>query len=215
MSTTNHAAALQALLQRARVLPVVTLEDATHAADVASALARGGLTAIEITLRTAAATAVIEAIARHVPQITVGAGTVLTPDDAARAARAGAQFLVSPGASDALYAAPRMLPWLPGIATASELMRGLDAGLRVFKFFPASAAGGTAALAALHAAFGGASFCPTGGITPHTAPQYLATPGVLCIGGSWLTPRDAIEARDWGRIEQLARAAAALGRDPR
>jgi 2-dehydro-3-deoxyphosphogluconate aldolase / (4S)-4-hydroxy-2-oxoglutarate aldolase len=200
------------LLGASPVLPVATLEQAETGVEYAHALLRGGIHCVEVTLRTAAALRVIEAIARAVPQIAVGAGTVLNADDLASAARAGARFAISPGATPSLYAAPAPIPWLPSVATASEVMVGLAAGHRTFKFFPAAAAGGVGLLNALRGPFPQARFCPTGGIGPTEAPAWLALPNVLCVGGSWLAPPDAIRERDWARIEALARDCAALRR---
>lgn len=202
----------QDILQLSPVMPVVVIEDATGAADLARALHRGGIRVIEVTLRTAAALKAIEVIARAVPEIKVGAGTVATVDDLRAAEQAGAAFAISPGATPALLeaGAKSEIPYLPAVATASELMRGLDAGFRHFKFFPAAAIGGAAALKALGGPFPDVRFCPTGGISLETAPTYLALKNVLCVGGSWLAPPEALAARDWVMIESLAQGAAAL-----
>jgi 2-dehydro-3-deoxyphosphogluconate aldolase/(4S)-4-hydroxy-2-oxoglutarate aldolase len=207
MSTTADIATV---LARSPVMPVATLEDAGVAVEYARALLRGGIRCLEVTLRTDAALAAIEAIARAEPEMAVGAGTILEPAQLGSAARAGATFAVSPGATAALYAAHSPIPWLPAIATASELMLGLDAGHRCFKFFPAAAAGGPAMLAALYGPFPLARFCPTGGIAAADAARWLALPNVLCVGGSWLAPSDALRSRDWPRIETLARQSAVL-----
>lgn len=200
------------ILALAPVMPVATIDDAAIAVDYAAALQRGGLRSVEITLRTGAALAAIEAIARAVPGIAVGAGTVLGPADLQAAADAGARFAVSPGATAALYGARAPIPWLPAVATASELMTGIGHGHRCFKFFPAACAGGVALLRALHGPFPQARFCPTGGIDVATVRDWLALPNVACVGGSWLAPADALRARDWQRVEELARAAATLRR---
>ena len=194
------------------VIPVLTIEKASDAVPLARALVAGGLKVLEITLRTPAAIEAIEAIAREVPGAVTGAGTVLNARDWARAEKAGAQFIVSPGLTDPLIAvaAGSALAFLPGVATAGELMRGLDAGLTSFKFFPAETSGGAPALKALYGPFADIRFCPTGGITAKTAPDYLALPNVVCVGGGWVAPNDAIESGDWGRITELARAASAL-----
>jgi 2-dehydro-3-deoxyphosphogluconate aldolase/(4S)-4-hydroxy-2-oxoglutarate aldolase len=194
------------------VIAVLTIERERDAIPLARALAAGGVKVLEVTLRTADALAAISAIAREVPEAIVGAGTVLGPRDLERAEQAGARFAVSPGLTEPLLeaASESALPFLPGVATASELMRGLDAGLEHFKFFPAEAAGGAAVLKALHGPFAHCRFCPTGGITPANASVYLALPGVLCVGGGWLAPADAIDAGDWSRITDLARAASEL-----
>ena len=193
-------------------MPVVVIDDAAPAADLARALVRGGIKTIEVTLRTPAALRAIEAIARAVPEIRVGAGTVLSVDDLKASEQAGASFAISPGATPALLDAGKKssIPYLPAIATASELMAGLSMGYQHFKFFPAAVAGGVAALKAIAGPFPHARFCPTGGISVETAPSYLALKNVLCVGGSWLTPADVLAARDWARIESLAKAAAAL-----
>jgi 2-dehydro-3-deoxyphosphogluconate aldolase / (4S)-4-hydroxy-2-oxoglutarate aldolase len=201
---------IEEMLKRSPVLPVVTIEDASHAVDLAQALLRGGLHNIEITLRTAAALPAIEAIARAVPDMCIGAGTVLTAADLAAAASAGATFAISPGATEALYAANGSIPWVPAIATASELMRGLESGRRCFKFFPAATAGGIAALSSLYGPFAQARFCPTGGVGLSNAAEFLRLPNVICVGGSWLTPASLQRANDWSAIEALARQSAAL-----
>ena len=206
--------ALGSLLRRSAVMPVVTIDAVEHAVPLAEALWRGGLRTIEITLRTPAGLPAIERIARAMPELAVGAGTVLSADDLAAAARAGAQFAVSPGATEALYRAAAPIPWLPAIATASDVMRGLEAGHRCFKFFPAVAAGGVALLQSLHGPFPQLTFCPTGGITAALAPQFLALPQVACVGGSWLAPAALLQARDWNGISALAAAAAALRPQP-
>lgn len=196
----------------APVVPVVVLDDADTAVPLARALVRGGLPAIEVTLRTEAGLAAIERIAAEVPDAVVGAGTVTTPEQAAAAAKAGSAFLVSPGCTDRLRGAmaDTGVPFLPGVATASEAMALLEQGVDALKFFPAEAAGGRAYLKSLSGPLPQVRFCPTGGVTPASAPEYLALPNVGCVGGTWLTPRDAVEAGDWDRIESLAREAAAL-----
>ena len=203
---------LRALLRHAPVIPVYTPASVEEAVRVASALVRGGLPVIEVTLRTPAALDAIRAIARDVPGAIVGAGTVLDAAQVEAVRAAGAAFGVSPGATPCLLAAIKanQLPFLPGIATASELMQGLEAGLDTFKFFPAVPAGGVAMLSSFAGPFAQVKFCPTGGITPDTAPDFLRLPNVICLGGSWLTPKAAITAGDWATIEMLARGAAAL-----
>ncbi|MGA4963231.1 bifunctional 4-hydroxy-2-oxoglutarate aldolase/2-dehydro-3-deoxy-phosphogluconate aldolase [Streptomyces pseudogriseolus] len=200
------------VLELAPVVPVVVVEDVADAVPLARALVAGGLPAIEVTLRTPAARGAIRAIAAEVPGAVVGAGTVLTPEQVTDAVTAGARFLVSPGCTDALLAAMRAsgVPFLPGVATASEVMALLERGVREMKFFPARATGGTAYLKSLSGPLPQARFCPTGGIGPDTAPEYLALPNVGCVGGSWMLPEDAVAARDWERVERLAREAAAL-----
>ncbi|GAB3789657.1 bifunctional 4-hydroxy-2-oxoglutarate aldolase/2-dehydro-3-deoxy-phosphogluconate aldolase [Nocardioides ungokensis] len=201
------------LLDRVPVVPVVVVDDLAQAVPVARALVAGGLPVIELTLRTPVALDAIRAIADEVPEILVGAGTVLTPGQAKEARDAGAQFLVSPGATPALLAgmAETGLPFLPGTATVSEVLAVLEAGWTEMKFFPAEASGGAAFLASVASPVPAARFCPTGGITATSAAAYLALPNVGCVGGSWLTPKDALVAGDWARVEQLAAAAAALG----
>jgi 2-dehydro-3-deoxyphosphogluconate aldolase/(4S)-4-hydroxy-2-oxoglutarate aldolase len=166
---------------------------------------------IEVTLRTPVALQAIAAIARSVPEITIGAGTVCSVSDLKAVAEAGAAFAISPGATPTLLSAGASgpIPYLPAIATASELMAGLAAGYRHFKFFPAGAAGGIAMLNCLGGPFPEARFCPTGGITQETVKSYLDQPNVLCAGGSWLTPAAAMTKKDWGLIESLAAKAAA------
>jgi 2-dehydro-3-deoxyphosphogluconate aldolase/(4S)-4-hydroxy-2-oxoglutarate aldolase len=207
----THSAAIEKFLRLSPVMPVVTVSDPTTAADLARALVRGGIRVIEVTLRTPVALRAIEVIAREVPDITVGAGTVLSVADLQSSAEAGAAFAISPGATPALLAAGTdgPIPYLPAIATASELMAALAAGYRCFKFFPAGAAGGIAMLNSFAGPFPEARFCPTGGISQATVKSYLDLPNVLCAGGSWLTPADAVGRKDWSVIESLASRAAA------
>ncbi|MFF8975966.1 bifunctional 4-hydroxy-2-oxoglutarate aldolase/2-dehydro-3-deoxy-phosphogluconate aldolase [Streptomyces cellulosae] len=212
LTSSGVPAAPFSVLELAPVVPVVVVEDAADAVPLARALVAGGLPAIEVTLRTPAAPDAIRAIAAEVPGAVVGAGTVLTPGQVTDAVAAGARFLVSPGCTDALLTAMRAagVPFLPGVSTASEVMALLERGVRDMKFFPARAAGGTAYLKSLAGPLPQARFCPTGGIGPETAPEYLALPNVGCVGGSWMLPEDAVAARDWDRVERLAREAAAL-----
>jgi 2-dehydro-3-deoxyphosphogluconate aldolase/(4S)-4-hydroxy-2-oxoglutarate aldolase len=194
------------------VIPVIVIDDVRHAVPLAQALVAGGVRVLEVTLRTPAGLAAIEAIARQVPEAIVGAGTVRSAADARAAHAAGSLFAVSPGYTTAVGQACRDLglPLLPGVATASEVMAAQDDGLSFLKFFPATAAGGLPMLKALGGPFPDVVFCPTGGITVETAPQFLALPNVKVCGGSWLTPADAMAAGDWARITALARAASAL-----
>jgi len=194
----------------APVIPVLIVENAADAMPIAHALVAGGLPALEVTLRTPAALDVIREMAK-VPGAVVGAGTVLNPDQLHQARDAGAKFIVSPGLTESLgkAAVASGIPFLPGTATAGDIMRGLDLGLSHFKFFPASTSGGLPALKALAAPFGGVRFCPTGGITAESAPEWLAQPFVGCVGGSWVIPKGPL---DTARIEALAREAAALPR---
>ncbi|MEU2059021.1 bifunctional 4-hydroxy-2-oxoglutarate aldolase/2-dehydro-3-deoxy-phosphogluconate aldolase [Streptomyces sp. NPDC013455] len=200
------------VLDLAPVVPVVVLADAADAVPLARALVAGGLPAVEVTLRTPAALDAIRAIAAEVPGAVVGAGTVITPEQVGACVAAGARFLVSPGWTEALLTAMRGagVPFLPGVSTTSEVVALLERGVREMKFFPAQAAGGTAYLKSLAGPLPQARFCPTGGIGPRTAPEYLALPNVGCVGGSWMVPAEAVAAGDWGRIEELARAAAGL-----
>ncbi|MDH0171097.1 bifunctional 4-hydroxy-2-oxoglutarate aldolase/2-dehydro-3-deoxy-phosphogluconate aldolase [Stenotrophomonas sp. GD04145] len=203
---------VRAVLKLAPVIPVFTPDDVDDAVQVAQALFRGGLPVIEVTLRTPRAMDAIRAMVEAVPDAVVGAGTVLTPAQMEAARAAGARFAVSPGATPTLYAAARDadLPYLPGVATGSELILGLEHGLDTFKFFPAVQAGGAALLAAWHGPFADVRFCPTGGISAQTAAQFLHLPNVLCVGGSWLTTAALLQTRDWGAIERLAREASVL-----
>lgn len=206
-----RAAAVDAILSRAPVLPVLAIGDLEKAVPLARCLVDAGLPVLEVTLRTPVAREAIRRIADEVEGALVGAGTVLDADDLAAVAAAGARFAISPGGSEALYAAAASapMPWIPGIATASELMRGLEHGHRRFKFFPAVAAGGIAALKALAGPFPQVRFCPTGGIDATIAADFLALPNVLTVGGSWMVPAEALAAADYPRIARLARAAAA------
>lgn len=201
----------ETLCRKAPVIPVLVIEDAAHAAPLAEALIAGGLPVLEVTLRTPAALDAIAAMS-GVPGGIVGAGTVLTPDDVRAAQDAGAQFAVSPGATDRLLDACEAagLPILPGAATASEAMRLLERGYGVQKFFPASAIGGAPALKALGGPLPQVRFCPTGGIDTANAADYLALDNVLCVGGSWVAPRQLVQKGEWAAITGLARQAAAL-----
>jgi len=202
----------ESLLDVVPVMPVVVIDSLDHAVPVARALVAGGLPAIELTLRTPVALDAIKAIATEVPEILVGAGTIVTPAQAQQAADAGASFLVSPGATPSLLAAMRDtgLPFLPGTATVSEVLAALEAGCTELKFFPAEASGGVAFLQSVASPVPAARFCPTGGITLASAPSYLALPNVGCVGGSWITPAAALAAGDWARVTRLAAEAAAL-----
>jgi 2-dehydro-3-deoxyphosphogluconate aldolase / (4S)-4-hydroxy-2-oxoglutarate aldolase len=206
------ASDLDSLLTGTPVVPVLVIDSVATALPLARALVDGGLRVLEITLRTPAALDVIRALAAEVEGAVVGAGTVLTAGQYEDAERAGARFVVSPGATDALLAAAAAsaVPFLPGAVTASEVMRLLEQGYRCLKFFPAEPAGGVAYLEALAAPLPEARFCPTGGIDAVKARAYLSLPNVLCVGGSWVAPNDALAAGDWPRITGLARAAVAL-----
>jgi 2-dehydro-3-deoxyphosphogluconate aldolase/(4S)-4-hydroxy-2-oxoglutarate aldolase len=200
------------VMQDAPVIPVIVLNDVAHAVPLARALVEGGIRMLEVTLRTPQALACIEAIAKAVPQAVVGAGTLRSKADAQAAANAGARFAVSPGYTSALGAACRDLglPLLPGVATGGEIIAAQEYGFTALKFFPAMQAGGSAMLKAWSGPFFDVKFCPTGGISVHNAADFLALPNVLCVGGSWLVPADAMAQGDWARITTLAREAVAL-----
>ncbi|MGW5862490.1 bifunctional 4-hydroxy-2-oxoglutarate aldolase/2-dehydro-3-deoxy-phosphogluconate aldolase [Streptomyces sp. NPDC055239] len=210
--TSSSAAASASVLDLAPVVPVVVVEDVADAVPLARALVAGGLPAIEVTLRTPAALDAIRAIAAEVPDAVVGAGTLISPRNVADSVDAGARFLVSPGWTDTLLAAMKAsgVPFLPGVSTTSEVVALIERGVHEMKFFPAEAAGGTAYLKSLGGPLPQARFCPTGGIGLASAPSYLALKNVGCVGGSWMLPADAVSAKDWGRVEALAREAAAL-----
>jgi len=199
---------IDAIMRTAPVIPVIVIEDEAHAVPLAEALVAGGLRVLEVTLRTPAALAAIRAM-KQVPGAIVGAGTVTNPRDLEAALEAGSEFIVSPGLTDTLgkAAVASGIPFLPGIANAGDIMRGLDLGLDRFKFFPAMAAGGLPALKALAAPFGNVRFCPTGGISLENAPEWLAFDPVLCVGGSWVSPKGA---PDKAVVERLAKEAFGL-----
>ncbi|MBB4210805.1 2-dehydro-3-deoxyphosphogluconate aldolase/(4S)-4-hydroxy-2-oxoglutarate aldolase [Rhodothalassium salexigens DSM 2132] len=199
------------VLNRCPVIPVLTVERTADAAPLARALVAGGLSVLEVTLRTPVAERAITAMRAAVPDALVGAGTVLTPADLDRAQRAGAQFVVSPGLTPALEAAARTAPvaLIPGVATAGEMMKAADAGFAHLKFFPAAAAGGVAALQALAGPLPGVRLCPTGGIGPDSLADYLSVATVACVGGSWMVPKAALDAGDFQRITALAADAVA------
>ncbi|MBD9527932.1 bifunctional 4-hydroxy-2-oxoglutarate aldolase/2-dehydro-3-deoxy-phosphogluconate aldolase [Paracoccus sp. PAR01] len=201
----------RALCQLAPVIPVLVVKDAVKAEGLATALVAGGLPVLEVTLRTPAALDVIREMAK-VTGGHVGAGTVLTPDDAKRAKDAGASFAVSPGLTETLAraCADIDLPLLPGAVTASEAMRAMELGYSMLKFFPAEAAGGTKSLKAIGAPLPQVSFCPTGGITLASAPEYLSLPNVICVGGSWISPDADVAEGNWQAIETRAREAFGL-----
>lgn len=200
---------IETIMRTAPVIPVLVIEDAAYARPIAEALVAGGLRVLEVTLRTAAALDVIREM-KAVAGAIVGAGTVLNEADLRASLDAGAEFIVSPGLTEPLgkAAVASGIPFLPGTANASDIMRGLDLGLSHFKFFPASTSGGIPALKALAGPFGGISFCPTGGISLETAPDWLAVDPVLCVGGSWVVPKGA---PDTAMIRAAAQAAFALG----
>ena len=205
---------IAAILAEGPVVPVIVLDEVAHAVPLARALVAGGVRVLEVTLRTGAGLESIRRIREEVPEAIVGAGTVLTGGQLEEVAAVGAAFAVSPGATPALLdaAARSPVPLLPGTATASEVMTVLERGYTHMKLFPAEPAGGVELLASLASPLPTARFCPTGGIDPGKAGRYLALPNVVCVGGSWLVPRDAMRQGDWGRITELARGAAALER---
>ena len=202
------------VMQDAPVIPVIVLHDVKHAVALAQALVAGGIRMLEVTLRTPQALACLEAIAREVPEAVAGAGTVRSAADVQASLNAGARFAVSPGYTHTVGQACRDagLPLLPGVATGSEIMAAQDDGYNELKFFPAMQAGGPAMLKAWGGPFIDVRFCPTGGVTQTNAAEFLALPNVACVGGSWLTPADALAAGDWGRITALAREASTLQR---
>jgi len=198
---------LAAVLNKDWLVPVIAIEDAGAAVPLAQALVAGGVTALEVTLRTAAAADAIRRIVREVPQATVGVGTIRAAQDVERAVDLGAKFGVSPGTTPKIYAAcaSTNLPLLPGVATASDIVLALEHGCEIVKFFPAVPAGGIAAIKAWRGPFPTVQFCPTGGINEANLSDWLDVPGVVAIGGSWLAPDDKIRARDWGGITEIAR----------
>ena len=208
---------MKELLKKDPVIPVVVIEDAAKAVPVANALVDGGLPVIEITMRTAAAADAISAIASEVPAAVVGAGTVLSGEQARTIVAAGAKFIVSPGLHDDVVDAANELsvPVIPGVATATEAQYAWNLGLRILKFFPAGQAGGAAMIKALSAVFRDVAFVPTGGVSADNLSDYLELPAVIACGGSWLTPRDAISSGDYQRITELAREAAAIAAETR
>ena len=207
-----RAARVDELLSQAPVLPVLSIENLDDANPLARALVDAGLPVLEITLRSTVAIEAIRIIARDVPGAIVGAGTVLDAKALRTVTDAGALFAIAPGSTEALYAAAADadIPFLPAIATASELMRGLEHGHRRFKFFPAESSGGISALKSFGGPFADVRFCPTGGIDAVRAPGYLALPNVITVGGSWMVPKSALDARDWEAITKFSRECAAL-----
>jgi len=205
---------IHALLRLAPVIPVIVIDELEHAVPLARALIAGGIRVMEVTLRTPAALQAVSAIAHQVEGAIVGVGTITQAEDFDRAIKAGAIFGVSPGLTPALAEASRAsgLPLLPGVMTPSEVMAARDAGFGALKLFPAQQAGGIGMLKALHGPFPELRFCPTGGIGPDSAADFLALPNVACVGGSWLVPRDAVARGDWAAITALARASAKLFR---
>jgi len=205
---------IAAIVNRAPVIPVLTIERTADAVPLARALVKGGLPVLEVTLRTPVALDALRAMAAEVPEAILGAGTVLNGEQLEQARRAGARFLVSPGCTPALAEAAEAsgMPFLPGVQTVSEAMALSERGFRLMKFFPADQAGGLGWLKAVAAPLAGLRFCPTGGIGADSAPSYLALANVACVGGSWVAPREAVAAGDWQKVERLAAAAAGLKR---
>ena len=206
---------IEDIIERASVIPVLEVADVEAAAPLATALAKGGLAVVEMTMRTPAALEALAAMKQAASSLIVGMGTIRTPGDIARATAAGADFLVSPGASPGLLQALQEsgAASLPGVATASEAMTACDAGFRAMKFFPAEPAGGVAYLKALAGPLPDVVFCPTGGVSAEQAPEYLALPNVACVGGSWIASKQMIAARDWRRVEENASRAARMSGD--
>ncbi|WP_444919815.1 bifunctional 4-hydroxy-2-oxoglutarate aldolase/2-dehydro-3-deoxy-phosphogluconate aldolase [Microbulbifer sp. CnH-101-G] len=200
------------ILQSAGVVPVLVIEQAEDALPLAEALLKGGLKVLEVTLRTEAALAAVEQIAKHLPEAHVGTGTVLNSDDLRRSVDAGAGFMVSPGATEKLLAAADEsdVPLLPGAASASEVMRLYERGYRYQKFFPAQAAGGVPMLKSLAGPLAEVCFCPTGGVSPNNAADYLALNNVVCVGGSWMASSALVREKSWAEITRLSQQAAAL-----
>lgn len=207
----NWKTSAETILTSGPVVPVIVIQKLEHAVPLAKALVAGGVKVLEVTLRTPCAMDAIRAIAKEVPDAIIGAGTVTNAEQLAEVTAAGAQFAISPGLTEPLLKAATAgsIPLIPGISTVSELMLGMDYGLREFKFFPAEANGGVKALQAIAGPFSQVRFCPTGGISPANYRDYLALKSVLCIGGSWLVPNEALEQGDYARITQLAKDAVA------
>lgn len=210
----NWKISAEQVLSTGPVVPVIVVKQPEHAVPMAKALVAGGIRVLEVTLRTPVAMDALRAIIREVPEAIVGAGTVINTQQLKEVTDAGAQFVISPGLTESLLRAATEgpVPLIPGISTVSELMMGMDHGLREFKFFPAEVSGGVKALSALAGPFPQVRFCPTGGISPANYRDYLALKSVLCIGGSWLVPDEALQQGDWERITQLAREAIAGAR---
>ena len=205
---------LRATLRRAPVIPVIVVHDLAHAVPLAQALCEGGLTVLEVTLRTPVALEVISAMRRAVPDAVVGVGTLTRPEHFRQASDAGAQFGVSPGLTPALAAAADAVswPWLPGVMTPGELLQAGELGFTTLKLFPAQQAGGVGMLKAMGSVFADAAFCPTGGVSRDNAGEFLALPNVLCVGGSWVAPPAMMKSGDWTGIRALAQDAAKLAR---
>ncbi len=212
--TAERTAALDAILTRSPVIPVLVVEDAAQAVPLAKALVAGGIPVLEITLRSAAALEAIQRIAAEVPEAVVGAGTVLNPAQFAAAQLAGAKFVISPGATEALYycAKDTGLPYLPAVSTASEIMRAMEQGFMRAKFFPAESSGGAAALKGFAGPFPEVKFCPTGGVTEANLRSYTSLPNVFAAGGSWLAPKELVQKGDWAGITAIAKKAVQIAK---
>lgn len=210
----SRTTALRTILQRAPVIPVIVVQELRHAVPLAEALCDGGLTVLEVTLRTPVALEAITAMRKALPQATIGVGTITQPAHFRQADDAGAQFGVSPGLTTELVQASASVgwPWLPGVMTPGELMHARAQGLSLCKLFPAQQAGGVGMLKALHSVFPEVGFCPTGGVSRENAPDFLALPNVLCVGGSWVAPAAQVAGGDWAGIRALAADAAQLRR---
>ncbi|CDF85245.1 2-dehydro-3-deoxy-phosphogluconate aldolase [Pseudomonas knackmussii B13] len=212
MSLDQHIQRIDALAERARILPVITIDREQDILPMADALAAGGITVLEVTLRTSLGLTAIRTLAEKRPELCIGAGTVLDGETFRQAEEAGAQFVVTPGCTDELlqYAVSRPLPLLPGVATASEIMAAYRYGLRRFKLFPAKVCGGVEALKAFGGPFPEVRFCPTGGVGPDNLNDYYRLENVMCVGGSWMLPKAAVSSGDWKAVERLSREALAL-----
>ncbi|QIR14528.1 bifunctional 4-hydroxy-2-oxoglutarate aldolase/2-dehydro-3-deoxy-phosphogluconate aldolase [Shewanella aestuarii] len=209
MSENNWSLQPQDVFKRSPIVPVMVINKLEHAVPLAKALVAGGISVLEVTLRTPCALEAISLIAKEVPEALVGAGTILNEAQLKQAIDAGAQFIITPGATvDLLKAAKNgNVPLIPGVASISEVMVGMELGYTHFKFFPAEASGGVDALKSFSGPLSDIRFCPTGGISPATYKNYLALSNVDCIGGSWIAPTDAVDSEDWGRITQLCKEA--------
>ncbi|MDN6872325.1 bifunctional 4-hydroxy-2-oxoglutarate aldolase/2-dehydro-3-deoxy-phosphogluconate aldolase [Pseudomonas citronellolis] len=212
MSLDSHIQRIDALAERARILPVITIDREQDILPMADALAAGGITVLEVTLRTPLGLTAIRTLAEQRPELCVGAGTVLDPQTFRQAEEAGAQFIVTPGCTEELlqYAVSRPVPLLPGVATASEIMAAYRHGLRRFKLFPAKVCGGVEALKAFAGPFPEVRFCPTGGVGPDNLNDYYRLDNVMCVGGTWMLPKAVVASGDWATIERLSREALAL-----
>ncbi|WP_371366013.1 bifunctional 4-hydroxy-2-oxoglutarate aldolase/2-dehydro-3-deoxy-phosphogluconate aldolase [Pseudomonas sp. QL9] len=212
MSLDQHIQRIDALAERARILPVITIDREQDILPMADALAAGGITVLEVTLRTSLGLTAIRTLAEKRPELCIGAGTVLDGETFRQAEEAGAQFVVTPGCTDELlqYAVSRPVPLLPGVATASEIMAAYRYGLRRFKLFPAKVCGGVEALKAFGGPFPEVRFCPTGGVGPDNLNDYYRLENVMCVGGSWMLPKAAVSSGDWKAVERLSREALAL-----